>query len=99
VTVIDFWTVPPAPVQSRAKLVVAARAAVVSLPEVGLLPVHPPLALHDVALVDVQLSCVVPFMFTVVGLASKESVGVAAAVTLTVALDCALPPLPVQDRP
>jgi len=56
VTVTLSVVVPPAPVQAKVKVVSAVSDALTSLPEVAfLLPVHPPEAVHEVALVTVQL--------------------------------------------
>jgi len=78
--------------------VVAERmAAVDAEPEVALLPLHPPEAAHEPALVDDQVKIVALPLATRVGLARNDTLGAAAA-TVTVA-DCeALPPGPVQVR-
>ena len=56
VTVTLSAVVPPAPVQDKVKVVSVVSDALTSLPEVAfLLPVHPPEAVHEVALVTVQL--------------------------------------------
>jgi len=66
-------------------------------PLVASLPLHPPEAVQDVALVDDQDSVELPPLAMVLGLALKLTVG-AAEVTVTVADCAALPPPPVQVR-
>lgn len=74
------------------------RAPVACDPLTALVPDQAPEAVHDVALVAVQVSVELPPLATELGLAAKVTVGVG-EVTETVA-DCeALPPLPVQERP
>jgi hypothetical protein len=63
---------------------VEVSAAVVAVPLVACVPVHPPDAVQDVALVEDQVSAEVAPLFTVVGLADKVTVG-ACDVTETVA--------------
>ena len=59
-TVTVCESVPPAPSQVSVKLRSDVSAAVVSLPEVALLPDQPPEAVQEVESVDDQLSVVVP---------------------------------------
>ena len=66
-------------------------------PLVALLPLHPPDAVQDEALVEDQVSVVALPLATVLGLALSVSVG-AGDVTVTVADCAALPPAPVQLR-
>ncbi len=66
-------------------------------PVVGSLPLHPPDAAHEVALVDDQDSVELPPLVRVLGLALKLTVGAAEA-TVTVADCAALPPAPVQVK-
>ena len=88
---------PPVPVQTRVYFVVAVRSEVLAEPLVGSDPVQPPDAVHDVALVDDQVSEEPAPLATVVGLAVSVMAG--AWVTETVA-DCVAlpPPPPVQER-
>ena len=66
-------------------------------PETPLVPVQPPLAVQDVALVAVQARvALLPFV-TVLGLLLKLTVG-APCLTDTVADCVAVPPVPVQDN-
>jgi hypothetical protein len=86
------------PVQVSVYLVVAVSAAVLVEPLAASVPLHPPDAVQEVALVDDQVSVDFAPLATVVGLAVNVTVG-AALVTATVA-DCdALPPLPVHVSP
>lgn len=63
----------------------------------GLLPDHPPDAVHAVALVDDQLSVAAAPLLTVLGAAVRLTVG-AGVLTETV-VDCvALPPAPLHAR-
>jgi hypothetical protein len=96
-TVADCAAVPPAPVQVRVNLVVVDSAPVPALPEGLSVPLQPPEAAQEVALVEDQVNVEVPPLATVVGLALRVTIG-AGVVTVTVA-DCeALPPAPVQLR-
>jgi hypothetical protein len=78
-------------------VVLALRAPVPAEPLVALVPVQPPEAVHDVALVDDQLRVEVAPLATVLGLELKVTVG-ARAVTETVADCVALPTVPVQVK-
>ena len=73
----------------------AARAPVLSLPLAAREPLHPPEAVHEVALVELQVSVEAPPPAIDVGLA--DSVTVAAGTTATEAVAISLvPPAPVQ---
>ena len=70
-------------------LLLAVSAPVLALPEVGRLPLQPPLALQLVAFVDDQLSVELLPLSTLLGLAPSETVGAAGgggALTVTLAL-------------
>jgi hypothetical protein len=67
-----------------------------ALPLVACVPVQPPEAVQDVALVLDQVSVLVAPAVIAVGVAAKVTVGATAAVTVTEVDDCALPPAPVQ---
>ena len=96
-TTVDCAALPPAPVHVRVYVVLAVRAGVVRVPCVALVPVQPPEAVHEVALVEDQVSVALEPLVTVEGLALKVTVG-EAAFTETVT-DCdAVPPAPVQVR-
>jgi len=89
--------VPPVPLQPRLNVVVAVKAPVPCVPAVDLLPLQPPEAVHDVALVLDQVSVLLPPLLTEVGDADNVTVGAGVeAVTVTEALACAVPPAPVQ---
>ena len=68
------------------------------LPLVAWVPLQPPLAVQEVALVEDQLSVLDCPAAIVAGLAENVSVGAGGAVTVTAALLEALPPLPEQVR-
>ena len=86
---------PPAPVHATENLVVAVSAAVFFDPLGASLPLQPPEAVQDVALVEDQVSVDVAPLATVLGLALSVTDG-AGEFTVTVAVCAALPPLPVQ---
>jgi hypothetical protein len=67
--------VPLAPEQVNVNVLVALNAAVITLPPVDCAPLHAPDAVHAVALVEDQVSVVVPPVVTLVGLALSETVG------------------------
>jgi hypothetical protein len=58
-------------------------------------PLQPPEAVHDVALVELQVSVDVPPLAIVVGLAVSVAVGTGAMLTVAVA-GVLVPPAPVQ---
>lgn len=82
VTVALALAEPPVPVQVRVNVDVVVRLPVDWVPAVALLPDQAPDALHDVALVELQVSVEAEPEDTVVGEAVRETVGV-------------VPPLPV----
>jgi hypothetical protein len=67
------------------------------VPLIASVPLHPPDAVQEVALVEDQDSVELAPFATVLGLALKLTVG-AAEVTVTVEDCAALPPVPVQVR-
>jgi hypothetical protein len=83
-TVTDCAAVPPAPVQVNVKLVAAVRSAVAWEPLVAMLPLQPPEATQEVALLEDQVSVEALPLLTVVGLALRVTEG-AGVVTVTVA--------------
>jgi len=86
---------PPAPVQTKVYLVAAVSAAVLCEPLIASVPLQPPEAVHEVALVDDQLSVDAAPLATVLGVAVRATDG-AGVVTEMVADCAALPPAPVQ---
>ena len=69
------------------------------MPLVANAPLQPPEAVHDVALVELQVSVEAPPLAIVLGLAVSEAVGTGLAVTVTVAAAAVLvPPEPVHER-
>jgi hypothetical protein len=98
VTVALWLVVPPVPVQLNVYTVVPLRAPVDVVPLIACEPFHPPDAVQEVALVEVQLKVEALPLLTLVGLAFNDTVGAGGAETVTVA-DCdAEPPAPVQVR-
>jgi hypothetical protein len=95
VTVVDCAAVPPLPVQVSAYVVLAVSAPVDCDPLVGMLPDHPPEAVHDVAFAADQASVELLPLITELGFALRLTVGVG-DFTDTVADCAALPPAPVQ---
>jgi hypothetical protein len=67
-----------------------------SEPLVALVPVHPPEAVHAVALVEDHVRVELPPVVMLVALANKLAVGVAPVVTVTVEVADDVPPDPVQ---
>jgi hypothetical protein len=68
------------------------------VPIVGIVPLQPPEAVQEVALVDDHFKVDAAPLLTVLGLAERATAG-AARVTETVADCVALPPAPVQVSP
>jgi hypothetical protein len=90
---------PPGPEQVSEYVVVAVNAAVVCVPLAARGPFQPPVAVHEVALVELQVSVDVPPGATAVGFAVNVAVGgtLTLAATVTVAVTAALgPPGPEQ---
>src|SRR5262245_28449774 len=75
VTVSESRAVPSGPVQFRVNVVVATNGPVPAEPDVGCVPLHPPPAMQDVALVDDQLSTAELPLVNAVGLTLSETVG------------------------
>jgi hypothetical protein len=94
VTVFESLPEPAGPVQVSVKVVVADSALLVAVPSVVCVPDQPPDAVHDVELVLVQVSCVVPPLGTLAGLTVRLTL--AAESTATALVSLAAPPAPVQ---
>jgi hypothetical protein len=77
--------------------VLAVRAAVICVPLVSWVPLHPPEALQDVALVELHVSVEVPPAATVCGFADRVTVGLDTTATVAEA-GALVPPGPVQVR-
>ena len=90
---LDAALVPAGPVQVREYCVLEVIAPVLWAPLVGRVPLHPPLAVHDAALDEVQLSCALAPLATASGFAVSFATGITSTVTLAAAL---VPPGPVQ---
>jgi hypothetical protein len=101
VTVTDCSSERAPAEQDNVKVLVAFKGAVVSVPEVVFEPLQSPEALQLVALAEDHVSVVVAPCSTVIASALKDTVGAAggggAALTLTVAERCVVPPAPVQS--
>ena len=88
--------VPPVPVHVREYVVFAVSAPVDWLPLVAFAPANvPPVAVQEVALVELQVSVDVPPPAIVAGFAVSVAVGLGAIVTVAVAA-VLVPPVPVQ---
>ena len=90
VTVTDCSALPPVPVQVRVYSVVEFKADVVFVPLTGIVPLQPPEAVHEVALVASQISLASLPLVICAGLAESETAGVGAEDVLPVE------PLPVE---
>src|SRR5262245_24560268 len=75
VTVADWLTEPPPPKQVSVNVVLAVRFPVVCEPEIAFVPDHPPDAVHEVALVVLQVSVEAVPEVIEPGLADKATVG------------------------
>jgi hypothetical protein len=101
VTVTDAvrCVAPPAPLQLSVYDAFAVNAPVLCEPDVAFDPLQPPDAVHDVALVDDQVSVLLPPLLTEVGEADNDTVGAGVpddSDTATVTFACREPPGPVQ---
>ncbi len=67
-------------------------------PLVAFVPDQPPLAVHEVELVLVQVSVELPPATMPVGFADRLTVGTPAGATVTVVVAAALPPAPLHDN-
>lgn len=97
--------VPPLPEHCSVNVAVLLSAGVDSLPDIPRLPLQPPDAVHEVALVDVHVSIAVSLTATLVGLAVNDTVGAGGggggggeAEIFTVTERPTVPPAPVQSR-
>jgi hypothetical protein len=77
VTLTDCDAEPPVPEQLSVKVVGLVRAPVVKLPDIGCIPVHPPDAMQDCALLDCQCSAAVSPDATDASATVNVTVGVA----------------------
>jgi hypothetical protein len=89
--------VPPAPVQLSVYDALAVSAPVLWEPEVAFDPLQQPEAVQDVAFEVDHVSVLLPPLAMDAGDADSDTVGAGvAAVTVTEALRCVVPPAPVQ---
>jgi hypothetical protein len=93
--VVATLLAPFAPLQLKEYTVDVARAPVLWLPLVAWVPVQPPVAVQDVALVELHVSMEAPPLATAVGFAISVTVAVGTTVTVAVAM-LLVPPAPVQ---
>jgi len=94
VTLAVANALPPGPEQSRRNVELLESGPTVRVPETDRVPLQPPLAVHDVALLDDQVTWTASPASTWLGLALKVTSGR----RLTVALAVAEPPAPLQVR-
>ena len=88
--------VPPVPVHFKVYVVLAVRAPVLWLPPAAFAPANvPPVAVQDVALVELQVSVEAPPLATLVGFAFNVAVGMVPIVTVAVTT-APVPPGPVH---
>ena len=78
VTVALCVAVPPAPVHASVNVVLAVMLVIACEPDVAFVPVHPPLAVQEVALVELHDNVAEPPEVTDVWLAERVRVGVGA---------------------
>jgi len=103
VTVTDCEALSPLPSQRSVNVVFTVSDADVSVPDVNFVPLQPSDATQLVALVEDQVSAVVPLASTAVGFADSVTVGAGGGgggggvdPTVTIAVFCTLPPAPEQ---
>ena len=96
VTCAELLTVPPGPEQTSSKTVDSVSDGEDSEPDSPRLPLHPPDAVHEVALLLLQDSCVAELKSTLVGVAVKVAVGGGGAATAMLTDPLASPPGPEQ---
>ena len=89
--------VPPAPVQVNEYELGIVSAPVLCVPLVALLPLQPPEAVHEVALVELHVSVEAPPLAIEVGFAVNVTVGAGTTVTVAVAT-LLVPPVPLQVK-
>ncbi len=89
--------VPPGPVQVSEYEVEVLRAAVLSVPLVARVPLQPPVAVHEVALVELHVKVEVPPAATAVGFAVRATVGRGLTVIATVCV-ALVPPGPAHVK-
>ena len=92
---VDAPLVPPVPVQVNEYELGIVIAPVLCVPLVALLPLQPPVAVQDVAFVELHVSVELPPLAIEVGVAVNVTVGAGTTVTVAVAV-LLVPPTPVQ---
>jgi hypothetical protein len=86
---------PPGPAQVNRYESVAVIAPVLCVPLVALVPLQPPVAVHEVALVELHVSVDAAPLATEIGFAVRVTVGTGMTVTVAVAR-LLVPPVPLQ---
>jgi len=92
---VDTPLVPPVPVHVKEYELGIVIAPVLCVPLVALAPLQPPVAVQEVALVELQVSVELPPLATEVGFAVNVTVGAGTTVTVAVAT-LLVPPVPLQ---
>jgi hypothetical protein len=92
---VDALLVPPVPEHVKEYELGIVIAPVLCVPLVALVPLQPPVAVQEVALVELHVSVEATPLTTAVGFAVNVAVGVAMMVTVAVAA-VLVPPVPLQ---
>ena len=95
-TTVDAFAVPPAPLQVNVYVVVAASAPVACVPEVAMVPDHPPEATQEFVSVEFQVNVALPPAAIVAGLPLRLTVGTGVLDTVIVVVALDDPPAPVH---
>jgi hypothetical protein len=96
VTVVDAMAEPPVPIHvSVYELVLLG--VILKVPLVASLPLHAPLAVHDVAFVEDQFKVALPPEAMLDGFAESLTVGAAVSAIANATVLLTEPPPPVQD--
>ncbi len=99
VTFVDLAIEPPGPAHVSVNVDDADSGPVVAEPDVGRLPDHAPLAVHELALADDHVRFEAAPLGTVVGVALSVSVGEGEPLAIVTVADLdTVPPLPVHAR-
>jgi hypothetical protein len=94
---VDTLLVPPVPVHVKEYELAIVTAPVLCVPLVALAPLQPPVAVQEVALVELHVNVELPPLAMEVGLAVNVTVGAGTTVTVAVAIEL-VPPVPLQVK-
>ena len=94
---VDAPLVPPVPVHVKEYELGIVMAPVLCVPLVALAPLQPPVAVQEVALVELHVSVELPPLAMDVGAAVNVTVGAGTTVTVAVAIEL-VPPVPLQVK-